>query len=90
MTPKLPTYPHDIRACRGRAEGQGRAKTGVRHSGAKCPIFRASVPHVSRRREKAEEEGRVDYLQLIVLLAEGVRFELTVPLPARRISSPVH
>ena len=23
-------------------------------------------------------------------LAEGVRFELTVPLPTRRISSPVH
>jgi len=25
-----------------------------------------------------------------VTLAEGVRFELTVPLPTRRISSPVH
>jgi len=26
----------------------------------------------------------------LFLLAEGVRFELTVPLPTRRISSPVH
>jgi len=25
-----------------------------------------------------------------LLLAEGVRFELTAPLPARRFSSPVH
>ena len=37
-----------------------------------------------------QETCELAWTLLDATLAEGVRFELTVPLPARRISSPVH
>ena len=45
---------------------------------------------VNQNAEFVMERWARGLLSLELTLAEGVRFELTVPLPARRISSPVH